>query len=80
MSSKQNNSNSLRVEARVLESLPNMLFRVELANGHRSLALITRNLRSKLIQVLPGDKVLIDFSPYDLTCGRIIEKLQPQEG
>ena len=53
------------------ESLPNATFRVELANGHKVLAYVSGKIRLHFIRVLPGDRVLVDLSPYDLTRGRI---------
>jgi translation initiation factor IF-1 len=61
----------LEVEGTVLESLPNAMFRVNLANGHRVLAHVSGKIRVHFIRVLPGDKVLVELSPYDLTRGRI---------
>ena len=55
----------------VIESLPNAMFQVELENGHRVLAHISGKLRMNFIRILPGDKVTIELSPYDLTRGRI---------
>jgi translation initiation factor IF-1 len=60
------------VEGKVLETLPNAMFRVELENGHRVLAHISGKMRMHFIRILPGDKVTIELSPYDLTRGRII--------
>ena len=60
------------VEGRVLETLPNAMFRVELENGHRVLAHISGKMRMHFIKILPGDKVTVELSPYDLTRGRII--------
>jgi translation initiation factor IF-1 len=60
------------VEGRVLETLPNAMFRVELENGHKVLAHISGKMRMHFIKILPGDKVTIELSPYDLTRGRII--------
>jgi translation initiation factor IF-1 len=57
-------------EGTVLETLPNAMFRVELANKHRILAHISGKMRKHFIRILPGDKVLIELSPYDLTKGR----------
>ncbi len=54
-----------------MEALPNAMFRVELANGHKVLAHISGKIRMHYIRVLPGDKVLIELSPYDLNRGRI---------
>ena len=58
------------VEGTVLEPLPNAMFRVELENGHRVLAHISGKMRMHFIKILPGDKVTIELSPYDLTRGR----------
>jgi len=62
---------AIEVEGTVLESLPNAVFRVELSNGHRMLAHISGKIRMHYIKILPGDKVLVELSPYDLTRGRI---------
>ncbi len=62
---------AIEVEGVVLESLPNAMFRVELANGHKVLAHISGKMRQHFIRVLPGDRVLVDLSPYDLTRGRV---------
>jgi len=59
------------VEGTVLECLPNAMFRVELPNGHKILAHISGKMRMHFIKILPGDKVTIELSPYDLTRGRI---------
>ncbi|PKM49233.1 MAG: translation initiation factor IF-1 [Firmicutes bacterium HGW-Firmicutes-7] len=61
----------IEVEGRVLEKLPNAMFQVELENGHTILAHISGKLRMHYIRILPGDKVTIEMSPYDLTKGRI---------
>jgi len=60
------------VEGKVLETLPNAMFRVELENGHRVLAHISGKMRMHFIKILPGDKVTVELSPYDLSRGRII--------
>ena len=60
------------VEGTVVESLPNTNFKVELENGHQILAHISGKLRMNYIKILPGDKVKVELSPYDLTKGRII--------
>ena len=60
------------VEGKVLEPLPNAMFRVELENGHKVLAHISGKMRMHFIKILPGDKVLVELSPYDLSRGRII--------
>jgi len=62
----------IEVEGRVVEKLPNAVFQVELENGHQILAHISGKLRMNFIRIIPGDKVLIAMSPYDLTKGRII--------
>jgi translation initiation factor IF-1 len=62
---------AIEVEGTVVEALPNATFRIELANGHRVLAHISGKIRVHYIRVLPGDKVLVELSPYDLGRGRI---------
>ena len=62
----------IEIEGTVLEKLPNAMFKVELENGHQVLAHISGKLRMNFIRILPGDKVTIEMSPYDLTKGRII--------
>lgn len=62
---------TIEVEGTVLESLPNTMFSVELANGHRVLAHISGKMRLHFIKILPGDRVLVELSPYDLSRGRI---------
>ena len=59
------------VEGTVIDTLPNAQFKVELANGHEVLAHISGRMRMNYIRVLPGDKVLVELSPYDLTRGRV---------
>jgi translation initiation factor IF-1 len=59
------------VEGTVVEPLPNAMFRVELDNGHRVLAHVSGKMRMNFIRILPGDKVKVELSPYDLTRGRI---------
>ena len=61
----------LEVEGTVLEALPNAMFKVELENGHQILAHISGKLSMHFIRILPGDKVTVEISPYDLTKGRI---------
>ena len=63
---------SIEVEGKVIEPLPNAMFRVELENGHRVLAHISGKMRMNYIRILPGDKVKVELSPYDLTRGRIV--------
>lgn len=62
----------VEIEGTVIEKLPNAMFRVELQNGHIVLAHISGKLRMNFIRILPGDKVTLELSPYDLTKGRII--------
>lgn len=61
----------IEVEGTVVEAMPNTMFKVELENGHQVLAHISGKLRMNFIRILPGDKVTIELSPYDLTRGRI---------
>lgn len=63
---------TIEVEGSVVEPLPNAMFKVELNNGHRVLAHISGKMRMHYIRILPGDKVLVELSPYDLSRGRII--------
>lgn len=60
------------VEGKVLETLPNAMFRVELTNSHKVLAHVSGKMRMHYIKILPGDSVTVELSPYDLTRGRII--------
>lgn len=62
---------AIEVEGTVIEPLPNAMFRVELKNGHRILAHISGKMRMHFIKILPGDRVTVELSPYDLTRGRI---------
>jgi translation initiation factor IF-1 len=62
----------IRVEAVVKEALPNATFRVELENGHQLLAHVSGKMRMNFIRILPGDKVTVEMSPYDLEKGRIV--------
>ena len=61
----------IEVEGTILEALPNATFQVELQNGHKILAHVSGKLRMNFIRILPGDKVTVEMSPYDLTKGRI---------
>ncbi len=61
----------IEIEGKVVEALPNAQFKIELPNGHRILAHISGKLRMNFIRILPGDKVTVEISPYDLTKGRI---------
>ncbi|AER66405.1 MULTISPECIES: translation initiation factor IF-1 [Thermovirga] len=62
----------IEVKGTVVEPLPNAMFRVELENGHKILAHVSGKMRMHFIRILPGDKVLLEISPYDLTRGRIV--------
>ena len=62
----------VEIEGTVVEKLPNTMFQVELENGHRVLTHISGKLRMNFIKIVPGDKVTLELSPYDLTKGRII--------
>ena len=62
----------IQVEGTVIEPLPNAMFRVELENGHKVLAHISGKMRMHFIKILPGDKVTVELSPYDLSRGRIV--------
>ena len=63
---------AIEVEGKVIEPLPNAMFRVELENGYKVLAHISGKMRMHFIKILPGDRVTVELSPYDLTRGRII--------
>ena len=65
-------SDVIEITGKVIEKLPNAMFQVELENGHQVLAHISGKLRMNYIRILPGDKVTIELSPYDLSKGRII--------
>ena len=75
---KQNvaKKDAIEVEGTVLEPLPNTMFAVELENGHRVLAHISGKLRMNFIRILPGDRVRVELSPYDLARGRITYRLK----
>jgi translation initiation factor IF-1 len=62
---------AIEVQGTIIETLPNAMFRVELENGHKVLAHISGKMRMHYIKILPGDKVTVELSPYDLTRGRI---------
>jgi translation initiation factor IF-1 len=66
----------IEVEGKVITVLPNTMFRVELANGHQVLAHISGKMRKHYIKILPGDRVLVELSPYDLSRGRITYRLK----
>ena len=63
---------AIEVEGTVVEPLPNAMFRVELESGHRVLAHVSGKMRMHYIRILPGDKITVEMSPYDLTKGRIV--------
>lgn len=67
---------AIQVEGVVAESLPNAMFRVELENGHKILAHVGGKMRMHFIRILPGDKVTVELSPYDLTRGRITFRIR----
>ncbi len=67
---------AVQVEGTVVESLPNAMFRVELENKHLVLAHVSGKMRMNFIRILPGDKVMCELSPYDLTRGRIIYRVK----
>ena len=66
----------IEVEGTVVEPLPNAMFKVELENGHTVLAHVSGKIRMNFIRILPGDKVTIELSPYDLTRGRIVYRFK----
>ncbi|HWP97410.1 MAG: translation initiation factor IF-1 [Syntrophomonadaceae bacterium] len=66
----------IEVEGIVLEPLPNAMFKVELENGHKVLAHISGKMRMNFIRILPGDRVMVELSPYDLNRGRIIYRFK----
>ena len=68
---RRTNPDAIAVEGRVLEALPNAMFKVELENGHEVLGHLGGRMRKNYIRVLPGDRVVVELSPYDLTRGRI---------
>jgi len=67
---------AIEVEAVVIETLPNAMFRVEMENGHRVLAHVSGKMRKHFIRILPGDRVRVELSPYDLSRGRIVYRLK----
>lgn len=66
----------VEVEGTVVEPLPNAMFRVELANGHKVLAHVSGKIRMNFIRILPGDRVTVQLSPYDLSRGRIVYRFK----
>ncbi|MFA9262646.1 MAG: translation initiation factor IF-1 [Undibacterium sp.] len=71
-----NNKELIRFDGEVIESLPSTTFKVRLDNGHEVLAHISGKMRVHYIRLLPGDRVTVDMSPYDLTKGRIVQRLK----
>ena len=67
---------AIEVDGTVVEPLPNAMFRVELPNGHKVLAHISGKMRMHYIKILPGDKVILELSPYDLSRGRIVYRVR----
>ena len=67
---------AIEVEGKVIETLPNAMFRVELENGHLILAHISGKMRKHFIRILRGDKVTVELSPYDLTRGRVVYRFK----
>ena len=63
---------AIRLQAKVIEALPNAVFRVELENGHEILAHVSGKMRMHYIRILPGDTITVEMSPYDLNRGRIV--------
>ncbi|MDD5732094.1 MAG: translation initiation factor IF-1 [Patescibacteria group bacterium] len=79
-----NNKEVIKVDGEVLETLPNALFRIKLDNGHEILGHLSGKMRMNFIKILPGDRVSVEMTPYDLTKGRITYRHKPggrfQEG
>ncbi len=63
---------AIRLEAKVIDALPNAMFKIELENGHQIIAHVSGKMRMHFIRILPGDKVTVEMSPYDLSRGRIV--------
>ncbi|MHC4323908.1 MAG: translation initiation factor IF-1 [Planctomycetota bacterium] len=63
---------TIRLQAKVTDALPNAMFKVELENGHKVLAHVSGKMRMNFIRILPGDTVIVEMSPYDLNRGRIV--------
>ncbi|TAK97088.1 translation initiation factor IF-1 [Patescibacteria group bacterium] len=72
---KENDKEIIRMEGKVVETLPSTTFKVQLENGHEVLAHISGRMRVHYIRLLPGDRVQLEMSPYDLTRGRIIKRM-----
>ncbi len=69
---KMAKKDTIRLQAKVTDALPNAMFKVELENGHQILAHVSGKMRMNFIRILPGDTVLVEMSPYDLNRGRIV--------
>ena len=69
---KMAKKDTIRLQAKVTDALPNAMFRVELENGHKILAHVSGKMRMNFIRILPGDTVVVEMSPYDLNRGRIV--------
>lgn len=76
MSRGNNTKEIIRMEGEVIETLPSTTFRVKLDNGHEVLAHISGKMRVNYIRLLPGDRVILEMSPYDLTKGRIVQRMK----
>ena len=70
------NKNTIELEGKVVENLPNAIFRVQLDSGQTVLGHLSGKMRVNMIRVLPGDRVIIEMTPYDLTKGRIIRRMR----
>ncbi|PLV60208.1 translation initiation factor IF-1 [Thermotoga sp. KOL6] len=68
----------IRMEGTIIEALPNAMFRVELDNGHKVLAHVSGKMRKHFIRLVPGDRVIVELSVYDLTRGRIVYRKKPE--
>lgn len=73
---KMSKDDTIQINGKVLEPLPNAMFKVELENGHMVLAHISGKMRMHYIRILPGDKVTVELTPYDLTRGRIVYRFK----
>ncbi len=68
----------IRMEGTIIEALPDAMFRVELDNGHKVLAHVSGRMRKNFIRLVPGDRVIVELSVYDLTRGRIVYRKKPE--
>lgn len=76
LNQKMAKEDSIEVQGTIMETLPNAMFKVTLDNGHKVLAHVSGKMRMHFIKILPGDKVTIELSPYDLTRGRIVYRFK----